>query len=48
MLPAAMCQLAVECDGRVLVVVHRKELVRKVSNRLGALGIERGVAAAGY
>lgn len=43
-----VCRLAVERGGRVLVVVHRKELIRQVSNRLGVFGIEHGVTASGY
>ena len=39
---------AVQRDRSVLILVHRKELVRQTSNKLGWVGVEHGVIAAGH
>lgn len=42
-----VCQSAVERKGRVLVLVHRVELLDQASRALAALGVDHGLIAAG-
>lgn len=43
-----IARLCTNKQQQTLIVVHRKELIKQVSNRLGVFGIEHGVVAEGY
>ncbi len=43
-----MAMKAVEKNNRVIILVHRQELIRQTSEALDNLGVKHGVIAAGY
>jgi superfamily II DNA or RNA helicase len=45
---AAIASSAVARERQVLILVHRRELIRQASNKLTAAGVRHGVLAAGF
>lgn len=45
---SAITQGAVARDRRVLILVHRRELIRQASAKLGMAGVDHGIIAAGF
>jgi superfamily II DNA or RNA helicase len=45
---AALIAKNVACGGRVLVVVHRRELIEQTSRKLHDVGVDHGIIQAGY
>ena len=43
-----ICRLACEKSRKVLILVHRRELVTQASDKLTKAGVEHGIIAAGF
>ena len=43
-----ICRLAVNKSRKVLILVHRRELVKQASDKLTKAGVEHGIIAAGF